>query len=73
MEAAGIEPDCPAMQKTIATIRYVTALSAWLQSDDIDPHELTRIGKIVEAWPTLPEHIQLAVEALCLQHVERRN
>jgi hypothetical protein len=39
----------------------------WLQSPDTNGHELARIGTIIEAWPALPEHIKLAVEALCRQ------
>jgi hypothetical protein len=37
----------------------------WLQLQDTDEHELARIGTIIEEWPALPEHIKLAVEALC--------
>ena len=35
----------------------------WLHSPDADKHELARIGRIIEAWPTLPDHIKLVLEA----------
>ncbi len=47
--------------------QYVAAL--WLHSPDSDEHDVARVGRIIEAWPSLPDHIKLVVEALCIQPV----
>lgn len=39
----------------------------WQQSPDVDEHDLARIGRVIEAWSSLPEHIKLAIEALSLR------
>jgi len=67
VEAAGIEPAFPTTQRAVATTSYATTPHAWLQSQDTDEHDLARIGTIIEAWPTLPEHIKLTIETLCRQ------
>ena len=35
------------------------------QREDIDPHEMTLIGMIVEVWASLPAHLKSAIEAIC--------
>lgn len=37
----------------------------WLQLEVVKEHDMARLGTIINAWPTLPEHIRLAVESLC--------
>jgi len=39
----------------------------WLQSPDTGKHEVARIGRIIEAWPTLPDRTKLVIESMCLE------
>ncbi len=39
----------------------------WLHSPDTDGHEVARIGRIIKAWPSLPNRIKVAVEALFIE------
>jgi len=68
-ERAGV---CKSLSdKTVTT--YENGSEALRQRvDDSGCHELTadsRLGRLIAVWPQLPEHIRLAVDALCLQPV----
>ena len=61
-----------ALWSGVASDWMATAETTWCgmtSEQDSDEHEMALIGRIIEVWPSLPEHIKLAVEALCLQPV----
>ena len=75
MEAAGIEPASDEEATAEAGDVYVECLSCGaadaLHFGANDRQPVTaidaRLARICDSWPTLPEHVRMAVEALCLQ------
>lgn len=58
-------PDDASSVGTSALRKQQDRLAAlWLQFPDIDRREMTRIGSLIRAWPSLPEHVRLAIETL---------